>query len=62
MRLMCSHQVQKMLSYPQRKGDIMDNQNIRQQLQDAYQNRVAIRVYQDKKIPQEDLDTILDAA
>ncbi|MDY4761514.1 NAD(P)H-dependent oxidoreductase [Streptococcus thoraltensis] len=40
----------------------MDNQNIRQQLQDAYQNRVAIRVYQDKKIPQEDLDTILDAA
>ncbi|MGT2832757.1 NAD(P)H-dependent oxidoreductase [Streptococcus halotolerans] len=40
----------------------MDNQIVRQQLQDAYQKRVAMRVYQDKKIPQEDLDTILDAA
>lgn len=40
----------------------MDNQNIRQQLQDAYEKRVAMRVYQDKKIPQEDLETILDAA
>lgn len=40
----------------------MDNQNIRQQLQNAYQKRVAMRVYQDKKIPQEDLETILDAA
>lgn len=27
----------------------MDNHIIRQQLQDAYQKRVAMRVYQDKK-------------
>lgn len=40
----------------------MENHMIRQQLQTAYQNRVAMRVYQDKKIPQEDIDTILDAA
>lgn len=40
----------------------MDKKSIRQQLHDAYQHRVSIRVYADKKIPQEDLDTILDAA
>lgn len=40
----------------------MDNQIIRHQLQEAYKKRVAIRVYQDKDIPQEDLETILDAA
>lgn len=40
----------------------MDKKSIRQQLYDAYQHRVSIRVYADKKIPQEDLDTILDAA
>ncbi len=40
----------------------MDNHIIRQQLQDAYQKRVTMRVDQDKKIPQENLETILDAA
>ncbi len=40
----------------------MNNHIIRQQLQDAYQKRVTMRVYQDKKIPQENLETILDAA